>query len=235
VAQLDFSSSPKVFTASYSSVACHADDFASESRHFDGCACPTILFVGSLAQMYKGLDVLLKAVQLVLRRKDLQVVVIGDGKFRAELQRLAGSLGISGKVQFLGELPSGRAIREQLDRATVFALPSRTEGLPRALIEAMARALPCVGSRVGGIPELLSEDDMVPTEDYVGLAEKLVEVISDPARLSKMSQRNLERAQEYRPEVLDRRRTEFYRCLRQRTESSEQCQLNHPLTTGAAI
>ena len=112
-------------------------------------------------------------------------------------------------------------------------MPSRTEGLPRALIEAMARALPCIATRVGGIPELLDEEDMVSSEDYVGLANKIREVISDPERLSRMSRRNLERVQEFRPEVLEKRRTEFYRCLRQRTEHWQEQQLSPPFSVGA--
>jgi glycosyltransferase involved in cell wall biosynthesis len=58
----------------------------------------------------------------------------------------------------------------------------------------------------------------VASEDYVGLANKIREIISDPKRLSEMSRRNLERAQEYRPEVLETRRAEFYSRLRVRTE-----------------
>ena len=86
------------------------------------------------------------------------------------------------------------------------------------MIEAMTRALPCIGSRVGGIPELLDNHDLVDPEDVVGLATKIKQVVTDPQRLSEMSRRNLERAQEYRPEVLDNRRTEFYRFLRQANE-----------------
>jgi glycosyltransferase involved in cell wall biosynthesis len=217
--QLDFSSSSKVFTTNYSSASWNEDDFASEYRQFHDVKRPRIVFVGSLAQMYKGPDVLLKAVKLLVPEHDPRVVIIGDGKHRRELEQLATQLGIASHVEFLGELPSGKAVRDQLDQATLFAMPSRAEGLPRALIEAMARALPSIATRVGGIPELLHEEDMVSPEDYVGLAKKIKEVISDPERLSKMSRRNLERAQEFRPEVLERRRTEFYRCLRQRTEA----------------
>jgi len=235
VAQLDFSSSSKVFTTNYSSASWNEDDFASEYRQFHDVKRPRIIFVGSLAQMYKGPDVLLKAVKLLVPEHDPRVVIIGDGKHRRELERLAMQLGIASHVEFLGELPSGKAVRDQLDQATLFAMPSRTEGLPRALIEAMARALPSIATRVGGIPELLREEDMVPPEDYVGFAKKIRQVISDPERLSKMSRRNLERAQEFRPEVLERRRTEFYRCLRQRTESWQEQHINSTLSvcTGA--
>ena len=87
---------------------------------------------------------------------------MGDGRHRAELESLARTSGISAATKFLGELPNGEAIREQLDQATLMVLPSRTEGLPRVIIEAMARAVPCVASNVGGIPELLDPRYLVP-------------------------------------------------------------------------
>jgi glycosyltransferase involved in cell wall biosynthesis len=217
VAQLDFSITPKVFTTSYSSLTCKAADFATQSRHFDRRQRPRIIFIGSLAQMYKGPDVLLKAVRALAKELDPQVVIIGDGKHRSELEQMATDLGISTNVRFLGELPSGKAVRDQLDQATLFTMPSRTEGLPRALIEAMALALPCVTTRVGGIPELLPEEDMVASNDHVGLANKIREVISAPERLTEMSRRNLQRAQEYRPEILEKRRSDFYTFLRHAT------------------
>jgi glycosyltransferase involved in cell wall biosynthesis len=218
VGQLDFTHTSKVFTTNYSSVYCDDADFVGQARQFQSREQPRILFVGSLAQMYKGPDVLLRAVKLLLAEIAPTLVIVGDGKHRPELIELAAKLGIAGHVQFLGELPSGQPIRDQLDQATLFVMPSRTEGLPRAMIEAMTRALPCIGTRVGGIPELLDDRDLVASEDVAGLANKIRQVVTDPARLSEMSRRNLQRAQEYRPEVLDKRRTEFYRFLRQATE-----------------
>jgi glycosyltransferase involved in cell wall biosynthesis len=92
-------------------------------------------------------------------------------------------------------------------------LPSRTEGLPRVIVEAMARALPCVASNVGGIPELLHPEDMVASNDPGALAAKIKQVLTSPARLNEMSIRNLAKAQEFRPHVLEERRTRFYRFL----------------------
>jgi len=219
VSQLDFTHMPKVFATSYSSIACADADFVLQARQFEGGGQPPkILFVGSMAQMYKGPDVLLRAVERLNKEIAATVVFAGDGKYRLEMERMAEQLGIAHCVQFLGELPSGHAIREQLDQATLFVLPSRTEGLPRAMIEAMARALPCLGTRVGGIPELLAEEDIVEPEDVAGLADKIKLAVTNPQRLAEMSRRNLQRAQEYRPEILGRRRTEFYRFLRSATE-----------------
>ncbi len=228
IANLDFTASSKVFTTNYSSVACREEDFAKQARHFQkSCTCK-ILFVGSLAQMYKGPDVLLRAIAAFRSEIILEAIIVGDGKHRSDLQNLAAKLGIATQVKFLGELPSGRAVQQQMDEATLFVMPSRTEGLPRAMIEAMARALPCIGSKVGGIPELLDESDMVPSGDPEALAQKLREVLSSPERLTAMSARNLVRAHEYRPDVLDQRRSEFYRSLRRITEQWRSTELLRP-------
>ena len=219
VGQLDLKTPPKVFTTSYSSISCDDTDFVTEARHFGDRQSPRILFVGSFAQMYKGPDVLIKAIKHLVPEIHSKVTMVGDGKHRLEMQDLTHRLGLSQDFRFLGQLHSGEAVREQLDQATLFVMPSRTEGLPRAMIEAMTRALPCVGSRVGGIPELLHEDDLVEAGDVMGLANKIKEVITNPNRLSEMSSRNLERANDYRPGVLEKRRIQFYRFLRQTTES----------------
>jgi glycosyltransferase involved in cell wall biosynthesis len=218
VSNLDFMSSPKVFTTNYSSIACDADDFVAQPRNFQKRDRPKLLFVGSFAQMYKGPHILIQAVKKLTPELNPEVIMVGDGKHRAEMQALSDRLGVSQYIKFCGELPAGRAIREQMDQATLFVMPSLTEGLPRAMVEAMSRALPCIGSKVGGIPELLPEEDLVKAGDAQALAQKIKEVIGDPLRLSVMSQRNLDRAQEYRPEVLEERRTEFYKFLRSETE-----------------
>ena len=85
---------------------------------------------------------------------DLTLRVVGDGKRRPDLEALAAQLNCRERIVFAGQLPS-TAIIGELDRADLFVLPSRQEGLPRAMIEAMARALPCIGSDVAGFPELL--------------------------------------------------------------------------------
>jgi L-malate glycosyltransferase len=90
--------------------------------------------------------------------------------------------------------------------------------LPRAMVEAMARALPCIGSSVGGVPELLPPEDLVVPGDVNALATKIREIVTDPERLAQMSARNLATAQAYRDEVLAVQRTDFYRYVRDRTE-----------------
>lgn len=175
----------------------------------------TLITVGTLAQLYKAPDVLIDAVASCVRGGlDARLVLIGDGKHRSELEARGAGLGLGDRVRFLGQLPAGSEVVAQLDRADVFVLPSYQEGLPRAMIEAMARGLPCIGSTVGGIPELLAAEDLVPPGHVGALARKIREVVDDPERLAAMSARNLDRAGEYRAELLHQRRVEFLRRLR---------------------
>jgi phosphatidylinositol alpha-1,6-mannosyltransferase len=130
------------------------------------------------------------------------------------LEDLGRALGVDGRVRFAGLLPAGAAVRAELDAADLFVLPSRAEGLPRALIEAMARALPAIGSNVGGIPELLPADALVPPDDEQALAAAIAAAVRDPAWLDRMSAASLARAQEFRADLLASRRRAFYERVR---------------------
>jgi glycosyltransferase involved in cell wall biosynthesis len=216
----------KAFSTYYSSVELPDTAFVSCARSpKQGMGRLTLITVGTLAQLYKAPDVLLKAVAACVREGlDLELILIGDGKHRPELERLAKNLDLEKRVNFLGQLPTGNAVRTQLDRADLFILPSYQEGLPRAMIEAMARGLPCIGSTVGGIPELLLPEDMVPPGDVVALANKIREVVTNPERIARMSAHNLEKAKDYREKVLRERRIAFYRYVREKTEEWLQTQ-----------
>jgi glycosyltransferase involved in cell wall biosynthesis len=176
-----------------------------------------LITVATLEQLYKSPDVLIDAVAACTRDGlDLRLTMDGGGKERPGLE--ARALGLGPRVRFLGQLPAGEAVRAELDRADLFVLPSRQEGLPRAMIEAMARALPCIGSTVGGIPELLPPEDMVPPGNAEALAAKIREVVTDPGRMARMSTRNLEKAREYREDALRERRVAFYQYIKNQTE-----------------
>jgi len=217
--QRRYAAAPKAFTTHDSDVELPECAFVSTPRMVrPGAGAFRILTVGSLAQLYKAPDVLLDAVAACAANGlDLRVDCVGDGKHRAELESRASRLGLGERARFLGELPAGEAVRKQMDRADLFVLPSRAEGLPRAMIEAMARSLPCIGSSVGGIPELLASEDMVPPGDPKALAAKIREVATTPGRMERMSTRNLAKAKEYHEGVLRKRRIAFYKHLREET------------------
>ncbi len=203
----------------YSSIELGSEAFAGGPRpqRLDAGTPYVIVTVGSLEQNYKGVDVLISAAADCRRRGlHLALRVVGDGRLRPALERQAASEGV--ECDFTGQLPGPEAVRAALDAADLFVLPSRTEGLPRALIEAMARALPCIGSHAGGIPELLDAEDMVAPGDAAALAAKMAGVIRDAARRERMAARNLRTAAAYRSAALQRRRVALYSHLRRCTE-----------------
>jgi glycosyltransferase involved in cell wall biosynthesis len=184
-----------------------------------------VVTVASLAQLYKGTDVLIEAVARCARVGfDLTAVVVGDGKYRPQLMAQAERLGVASRIRFTGQVTAGAPVRRILDTADLFVLPSRTEGLPRALVEAMARGLPCVGSAVGGIPELLDDNELVPTGDPAFLAAKMHEVLRDPLRMEALSRRNLRVALEYCGSAIAERRRAFYQHVREHTQAWERWQ-----------
>jgi len=183
--------------------------------HKPGEVARRIGFIGSFAQLYKGADTLLRALALCLHRgANLEISLVGEGRYRKNMETLARELSIERSVHFLGQLAFGLAVCDFLDSIDLFVMPSRAEGLPRALVEAMARGCPCIGSNVGGIPELLAADDLVPPNDPEALARKIMEVTDDPDRMMAMSGRNLSRAKEFDPEVLRNMRLAFYQYVR---------------------
>jgi glycosyltransferase involved in cell wall biosynthesis len=209
----------RTYSTYYSDVVLSDRAFASGPRavHARGLSY-SIITVGMLDQLYKSQDVLIDAVAICINLGwDVRLLIVGDGKYRRELEMRAAARGIASKVGFAGLLSDPGAVRERLMQADLFALPSRQEGLPRAMVEAMAQGLPCIGSTVGGIPELLVLDDMVPPDDANLLALKILEVLSDPIRMARMSSRNLEKAKEYHENALRKRRIEFYQSVRDQT------------------
>lgn len=211
--------SGRVFSTYYSSIELEPGHMSNVVRKPKEKGPYHLVTVGSLEQLYKGVDVLIEAVERCVRAGlDLTVVVVGGGKYRAALMAQAERAGISSRIQFEGQITSGEPVRRILDTADLFVLPSRTEGLPRVLIEAMARGLPCIGSAVGGIPELLDASELVPAGDPSKLAAKIQEVLLDPVRLEAMSLRNLVGAREFCVSVLAERRRRFYQHVRDRTQ-----------------
>jgi glycosyltransferase involved in cell wall biosynthesis len=114
----------------------------------------------------KGVDVLLRAFAIVVRQeKTIKLVVIGDGPLESELKRLAQSLGLVESVDFMGMT---RNVAQHLKSGDIFVLPSRTEGLSNALLEAMSYGIPCVATNAGGNSELLGAgDEKIPSQGYV--------------------------------------------------------------------
>ncbi len=209
---------PMAFCTAYSSIELRDAAFAPVPRVITTRPCPLrIVSVGSLALPYKGFDTLIDAAAACVHAGlDVDVTIVGDGRCRTDLERRTQACGMERRIAFRGQLPA-EAVRHELSRADLFVLASKTEGLPRAMIEAMASGLPCIGSAVGAIPELLDSESLFERGNAPALARKVAEIVNDPARMTRMSARNLRVAREYHSSVLTERRREFYTYVREAT------------------
>jgi len=137
--------------------------------------------VGRLTPV-KGLEYLLDATRILVSRQcRVQVAIVGDGNLRGALEQQARDLGIVENIVFLGHREDTQELMSALD---IFALPSLSEGIPMALLEAMAAGRAIVASRVGGIPEVIRdgvEGFLVESRDVQGLADRCLQLIEYPA------------------------------------------------------
>jgi len=222
ILQEKYPGSAGVFTTHYSDVGMVPAAYVTRPKEFSGNKPAVLSFVGTLDALYKGQkELLTAAAQLIGQKLVSRVIVVGGGRYQSELETLAKSLGIRSQVEFCGTLRTPEAVREALDGTDLFVLPSYTEGLPRATVEAMARGLPCVCSRVGGLLEIVEDGYLVPPHDASALAEKIASVLRDPAGMNRAAARNLEKARTYSADEMHRRRLEFLRVLRDLTMASE--------------
>lgn len=163
---------------------------------------PTIIAVGRLSAV-KAQDVLLRGFRQVRERvPDVKLLLVGGGPSREEFEALARQLELGDSVEFAGELRP-EAVRARMQQARVFVLPSRSEGLPLALLEAMAAGLPPVATAVGGVPNVLEPDAglLVPPEDPAALAEALSNILSDPQRAGEVAHAARTRAADFSAEA----------------------------------
>lgn len=144
--------------------------------------------VGRLDKM-KAHDVLLRAIAQV---EGVKVVILGEGAQRLELEKLAGELGVSDRLSLTGWVDDPRTYLSKFD---VMALPSRSEGFPLAVVEAMLAARPVVATRVGSVAEAVIDGEtgfLVDKDDVTGLAVALRRLRDDPVLRIRLGQRGRE-------------------------------------------
>lgn len=209
--QRAYPSSRVAFTTSYSSIELPAE-WLADARTYPKAKAPlSLISVGSLEQPTKGMDVLIDAVNLLVQSgRDVQAIIVGEGALRASLEGQAARYRIEDRIIFSGHLPRTE-IRQLLDGADLFVLATRGEGLPRVLIEAMARGLPCVSTAVSGIPEILPAKYLVPPNNALALAEKVEELMESAEALREGSVHGVSVASRFESRRLQQRRQEFYR------------------------
>ncbi len=157
-----------------------------------------VLYVGRLS-VSKNVDTLIEALPAVrLRGYDMRCAIVGDGPERTRLNALSQRLGINDAVEFAGGVDFDRVLR-YLEGSDVLVLASETEGWPKAIAEAMAFGLVCVGSNRGLIPQMLGDGRglLVNPRDVSGLADTLAGIAAAPGEYVEMSRRAAAWAQRF--------------------------------------
>ncbi len=192
------------------------DLFRPSPRHSSPSKPFTVGYAGGLVPE-KGVDILLRAAARL--KGDWQLHIVGDGPEKNRLQKLAHKLGISDRIQWTPRVPS-TAMPDIYATFDVLVLPSRTrpnwkEQFGRVLIEAMACAIPVIGSTSGEIPHVIGPAGLVfPEEDVARLAEHLQTLQENPGLREELGQKGRERVlQHYTHQRIAQETVRIYRHL----------------------
>lgn len=209
------------FTASYSSVELSDNSYAKPRQWFDNQKKFYITHAANYFSGYgKGHLTLMKAVKIVRDKGyDVNIKFIGDGPKKNEFLEYAKNLKIEKYVEFMGRLASGDEVRKIISNSDIFILPTFAEGLPRVLLEAMAEGVPCLSSPVCGIPEILDKEFLYLFEDSVGFASGIENFINNPDIMTEQSKKNLTIAKEFSASILNEKRKEFYKKLKEKAQT----------------
>lgn len=164
--------------------------------------------IGVIDVKYKGQADVIKALyKLKAQNLIYHYKIVGSGN-PMRLQNLINKLGMAKEVEIVGSLPFSK-INNFLKSVDIYIQPSKTEGLPRALIEAMGMGCPALGSKVGGIPELLNPQCLFAAGNVNEIAVMIKSFNND--KLIKEANANFVNAKQYQKDILEQRRSRFYK------------------------
>lgn len=173
---------------------------------------PILLFVGRIDDRRKGLDVLLKALKIVLKKTDATLVAAGSGK-QKPFRQLSSSLGIASRVIFTGFVDNV-TLQKLYSVCDIYVCPSRLEGFGLTILDAMAAGKPVVATRVGAIPELIEQGKngfLAQDNNETELATAIIQILDSSSHAEAMGENNRKKAQmHYSWEIAGRRVAEVY-------------------------
>jgi len=171
------------------------------------------IHIGVLGMLYpiKSPLEIVEAVNGVLKQGfNVELYFAGDGYLLNDVKEKAKELNIQNQVKCLGNLASGKEVFEFLDSLDLYIQFSKTEGIPRSLLEAMARACPVISSNVGGIPEFVSKEFLVQSGDTLELSNKIIDVLSNAETYQLNIKNSHKSVQNFTEEKLKSKRFEYY-------------------------
>lgn len=178
--------------------------------------------IGSFDTRYKGQDILLKAISTLPKDiiNKIELNFIGKGDFSWILD-IATEYGLRDNIAFIGPLEAGEEMNNFLAKISLYVQPSLTEGMPRATIEAMAMGCPIIGSRVGGIPDIVNPIFLHEKHNYKELGRNILILFKNRDLLYEEAILSLKKSQSYHISTLNKKRTDFYKRMNSYfTESS---------------
>ena len=163
--------------------------------------------IGALDIKYKGQEYVIKAIAYLKRQGyDIEYQLVGPGTGK-RLKKIAKRYKVIDNIKFIGILQHDQ-IFNWLNNINIYIQPSTTEGLPRSLIEAMSQGCFCIGSNVGGIPELLEEKFIFKKRNFLEIV-KIIKSISNKD-LKQQSINNIEKSKEFEENKLCQNRKDFF-------------------------
>ncbi|MCI9534704.1 MAG: glycosyltransferase [Lachnospiraceae bacterium] len=175
--------------------------------------CGKKKILGTIAAInvkYKGQQYIIESLGKLKRqgKEDFEYQLVGNGD-SSFLKSIAKKNNVEEQVKFIGGLPHEK-IFEWLDSIDIYVQPSRQEGMPRALIEAMSRGIPAFGAKTGGIPELLPEQYLFSNSSKnINEIIKILESLQN-GNMMQLAEQNYEVAKKYRGKEIQKVREEFY-------------------------
>lgn len=210
------------FETFYSSIDLDDADIFEKPIHYVGGKFNIVHVANAINTDVKGHTTLIRAFALINKSAPYtRLIIIGDGTKLKEYKQLVEELRLSDKVTFTGRINDKKLLLSRLRECHLMILPTKMEGLPRTIIEAMAMGLPCLSSPTAGVPELLDDKYLFSPDDFTAFAEKTLELLSLPNELYEMSARNIEASKKYRKTILEEKRTDFYRKLRKLVDKNQ--------------
>ncbi len=169
---------------------------------------------------YKGQEYIIEAISRLNRKGfnfEYELVGAGDNSY---LKKIACKFGINDKIKFKGLLLKAEVI-EWLDSIDIYAQPSKQEGLPRALVEALSRGCPAIGSTTAGIPELLQSELVFRNGNVAEICQKLSVLVNKKENLIEIAKHNFQEAKKYEIETLNRKRNLIYETYKNLVEENK--------------
>jgi glycosyltransferase involved in cell wall biosynthesis len=165
-----------------------------------GVGPAAVLLFGRIAAE-KNLDFAVDVFAEVAARRPAQLVVVGDGPYRADLEKRVAALGVFDRVRFLGEI-HGEALNEALNTGDVYLITSKSETQSMTMLQASAAGLPVVAIRAGGLPEYVVQGEtgyLLGEDDKEAFVQHIVELLDDAERARGMGGKGREFVQRFAP------------------------------------